>query len=101
MTDPHQHRATPDLSPAAEAVLTAQAKARCLEEWSGVNDPPCHPSDADWNGCVICVNRQSAAAALRAAATQLHCEPGQSYQTSGIIISRLQLLTIANELDPK
>jgi hypothetical protein len=55
------------LSPAAQAVLTAQAKQRCLFEWSNVNDPPCHPSDPDWNGCVQCIDRLGAAAALRAA----------------------------------
>jgi hypothetical protein len=59
------------LSPAAQAVLTAQAKERCLFEWSTVNDPPCHPSDSEWNGCIQCVDRRGIAAALRAAANQL------------------------------
>jgi hypothetical protein len=60
-----------DLSPAAQAVLTAQAKERCLFEWSTVNDPPCHPSDSEWNGCIQCVDRRGIAAALRAAADQV------------------------------
>ena len=60
-----------ELSPAAQAVLTAQAKERCLFEWSAVNDPPCHPSDADWNGCIQCIDRRGLAAALRAAADQV------------------------------
>jgi hypothetical protein len=59
------------LSPAAQAVLTASAKAACLEEWSTVNDPPCHPSDSGWNGCHLCVHRLSTAAALCAAADQV------------------------------
>lgn len=62
---------TNTVSPAAQAVLTAQAKERCLFEWSSVNDPPCHPSDPDWNGCVQCVDRRGLAAALRAAADQV------------------------------
>jgi len=40
-----------------------------------------------------------AAAALRAAAEQLHHDPGQSHQVGGIITSRLQLLAIADELE--
>jgi hypothetical protein len=54
------------LSPAAQAVLEAHAKARCQREWSTVNDPPCHPSDPEWNGCGICVDRAGPAAAIRA-----------------------------------
>lgn len=60
-----------DLSPAAQAVLTAQAKERCLFEWSALNDPPCRPSDADWNGCVQCVDRGGLAAAFRALADRM------------------------------
>jgi hypothetical protein len=60
-----------NLSPAAQAVLTAQAKERCLFEWSTVNDLPCHPSDSEWNGCIQCVDRRGVAAALRAAADQV------------------------------
>jgi len=56
------------LSPAAQAVLRADAGARCVSEWDSVNDPPCHPSDSNWNGCFDCVNRSAVAAALRAAA---------------------------------
>ena len=60
-----------DLSPAARAVLTAQAKERCLFEWSDVNDPPCHPSDPEWNGCFDCIDRRGIAAALRAVVQEL------------------------------
>lgn len=60
-----------NLSPAAQAVLIAQAKQRCLYEWSTVNDPPCHPSDPDWNGCIQCIDRRGTAASLRAAADQM------------------------------
>ena len=70
-----------DLSPQAQAVLTAQAKERCLFEWSAVNDPPCHPSDAGWNGCVQCIDRRGTAAAIRAATDQVvpnEPEPEQS-----------------------
>ncbi len=62
---------TDSFSPAAQAVLTAQAKERCLFEWSAVNDPPCHPSDPGWNGCVQCVDRRGIAAALQAAADEV------------------------------
>lgn len=30
------------------------AKRKCRSEWESVNDPPCHPSDADWRPCPIC-----------------------------------------------
>jgi hypothetical protein len=85
-----------DLSPEAQAVLTAQAKARCLEEWSSVNDPPCHPSDADWNGCGICVDRGGAAAVLRAAVKQTRFpQHGDCFACDAA-----RLLSIANELSP-
>lgn len=32
----------------------AQAMARCLKELEGVNDPPCHPSDHNWQPCELC-----------------------------------------------
>jgi hypothetical protein len=78
-----------DLSPAAQAVLRADAGARCVSEWDSVNDPPCHPSDSNWNGCFDCVNRSAVAAALRAAADQVDWswEPAE------------QLLAIAAELE--
>ncbi len=66
------------LSPAAQAVLTAQAKERCLFEWSTVNDPPCHPSDSGWNGCIQCVDRRGIAAALRAVAEQVQSDTSKS-----------------------
>jgi hypothetical protein len=44
-------------------------------------------------------NGSVAAAALRAAADQLHHDPKQSHQIGGIIASRSQLLAIAAELD--
>jgi hypothetical protein len=75
-----------ELSPAAQKILRADAAERCLVEWSSVNDPPCHPSDEGWNGCVTCVNRAAVAAALRAAA--LHCKR-----------DTLILLAIADELE--
>jgi hypothetical protein len=74
-----------DLSPAAQAVLDAYG--HCLGSYEA-------------QVAATCSGRSRLAAALRAAATQLHCDPGQSYQTSGILISRLQLLCLANELDP-
>ena len=67
------------LSPAAQAVLTAQAKQRCLFEWSNVNDPPCHPSDPEWNGCVQCIDRLGVAAVARELAEQVvPDEPNES-----------------------
>ena len=113
---------TEPLSPAAEAVLRADAAARCLFEWDSVNDPPCHPSDHDWNGCIRCVNRLATAAALRAAAGQVvpeetsfpnanEPEARERFNTpeewlySGIEqdqrqATRTAFLTLANELDP-
>ena len=89
------------LSPAAQAVLRADAAARCLSEWDSVNDPPCHPSDGDWNGCIRCVNRSAVAAALRAAADQCKIEwnyhPDYPETESVIIVS--DLFAIATELD--
>lgn len=29
-------------------------QTRCAYEWSTVNDPPCHPSDAGWAPCPLC-----------------------------------------------
>lgn len=62
------------LSPAAQAVLTAQAKQRCLFEWSNAKDPPCHPSDPNWNGCAQCIDRHGVAATLRASAEQMRSD---------------------------
>jgi hypothetical protein len=45
------------------------------------------------------VDRKALAVALRAAAEQLHHDPGQSHQVGGVIASRLQLLAIAAELE--
>jgi hypothetical protein len=81
--------------PAAQAVLDAQAKERCLFEWSSVNDPPCHPSDPDWKGCVQCLDRRSHAAALREAADQV--VPGNGSRKNNEI--RAELLAIAAELE--
>jgi len=69
-----------DLSPAAQAVLDALY----MEELNGPQQM---------------MARAHAAAALRAAAEQLHHDPGQSHQVGGIITSRLQLLAIADELE--
>ena len=84
-----------DLSPAARAVLTAQAKERCLFEWSHFNDPPCHPSDPEWNGCFDCIDRRGIAAALRAAADQFNSVEAMP----GAPFCRNKLLAIANELE--
>jgi hypothetical protein len=100
------------LSPAAQAVLRADAGARCVSEWDSVNDPPCHPSDSNWNGCFDCVNRFAVAAALRAAADQVMPEEprptgmrpcGDTYSAREIrraerMKLREQLLAIAAEL---
>ena len=96
-----------DLSPVAQAVLTAQAKERCLFEWSALNDPPCHPSDSGWNGCVQCVDRRGLAAALRAVADQLPlqpltrkpADPFEEGLRQGQELSRVELLAIADELE--
>ena len=91
------------LSPAAQAVLTAQAKQRCLFEWSNVNDPPCHPSDPDWNGCVQCIDRLGVAAALRAASGRLRLGlVGGSFHpkfAEGVLATMDPLERIANELE--
>lgn len=101
-----------DLSPAAQAVLRADAGARCVSEWDSVNDPPCHPSDSNWNGCFDCVNRSALAAALRAAADEVVPEdydpPRSSYPEAQAFVDgkccrnedvRDALLAIAAELD--
>ena len=91
---------TEPLSPAAEAVLRADAAARCLFEWDSVNDPPCHPSDHDWNGCIRCVNRLATAAALRAAADQEEKNPWRGrIESVGAMWMRDKLLAIAAELE--
>jgi hypothetical protein len=90
------------LSPAAQAVLTAQAKQRCLFEWSNVNDPPCHPSNPDWNGCVQCIDRLGAAAALRAASDRTDCLIGDIYHrkfAEGVEAAGDFLKRIAAELE--
>lgn len=89
-----------DLTPTAQEVLIASAKARCLHEWYNVNDPPCHPSDEGWNGCIQCVNRSSIAATLRAAADLV--VPEGDYKSGEVMLIamniRLKLLAIADEL---
>ena len=98
----------PELSPAAQKILRADAAERCLVEWSSVNDPPCHPSDEGWKGCGTCVNRAAVAAALEAAADQVvpdQQEPA-TWPDMGIShtlwlkcqVIRRQLLAIAAEL---
>lgn len=76
---------TRPLSPAAEAVLFAFLNGY-VAKWNGTS----------CGGC-----RSGLAAALRAAATALKPDDGQSHQVGGIISARLQLLAIANELDPR
>ena len=51
----------------AQVVMTATTRARCRDQWSTVNDPPCHPNDVEWNGCHLCLSRAGDAAAIRAA----------------------------------
>lgn len=64
----------------AQAVADAAARARCRDQWSTVNDPPCHPSDEGWNGCHLCVSRAGDAAAIRAAVDLvLPEEPGPEW----------------------
>lgn len=35
------------------------AKARCLQEFEDLNDPPCHPGDEDWRPCWFCDGSRS------------------------------------------
>jgi hypothetical protein len=63
-----------ELSPQAQAVLTAQASQRCLQEMEPFNDPPCHPCDPGWNGCGQCVDRLGLAAALTTIAEQFYSD---------------------------
>ena len=80
-----------DLSPAAQAVLIAEAKSCCLRE-----ERDCHPDDSDWNGCYICVHRRGLSAALRAAADHLNRQKGWSL---GVRWSADELIGIADELE--
>ena len=80
---------TRPLSPAAQAMLDAVADV----EWS--------IDFTDLAATVADTQRAIAAAALRAAATALKPDDGQSHQVGGIISARLQLFAIANELDPR
>ena len=93
-----------DLSISAQAILTAQAKQRCLNEWDHVNDPPCHPSDDDWNGCYQCIDRRGLAAALRVTADQVFPTMQSPWGSTLIPVltsweSRAKLLAIAAELE--
>jgi hypothetical protein len=81
-----------ELSPAAKAILVAEAKSRCLREERG-----CHSTDSDWNGCWICVHRKGVAAALRAAADQL--QERKPRLNIGIDWSSSELYAIAAELE--
>jgi hypothetical protein len=96
----------PPLSPAAQAVLVAHAKARCQREWSTVTDPPCHPLDPEWNGCGICVDRAGPAAAIRAlveATLPEDLRTCETFTNEAIRLNRMgicaQQLAIAAELD--
>lgn len=31
-----------------------KCRDRCITEWAGVNDPPCHPGDENWKPCDLC-----------------------------------------------
>lgn len=94
----------------AAAVLTAATRARCLDHWSTVNDPPCHPSDPEWNGCNLCVRRAGDAAAIRAAVDLvLPEEPGPTwsdprkevydYQRQSRVNARARFLVIAEAME--
>ena len=94
----------------AQAVTNATTRARCRDQWSTVNDPPCHPSDVEWNGCHLCLSRAGDAAAIRAALNLvLPEEPGPEwsdpretvydYQRQSRVNARTQFLAIAAELD--
>jgi hypothetical protein len=90
-----------ELSPAAKAILVAEAKSRCLREERG-----CHPTDFDWNGCWICVHRKGVAAALRAAVNQVlpeNANPvGDEHDAARAdqwLRIRLKMLAIAAELN--
>lgn len=95
------------VSSAAQAALIASAKLRCLREWTDVNDPPCHPSDENWNGCYLCVHRAGVAAALRAAATCLPLQPVtrrpvDEYElglAQGQAMLKNELISIADEIE--
>jgi hypothetical protein len=84
-----------ELSPAAKAILVAQAKSRCLREERGREERGCHPTDSDWNGCWICVHRKGVAAALLAAADQI--VPANGSRKNNEI--RSKILAIADELE--
>ncbi len=84
-------------SPAAQAVLRADAGARCVSEWDSVNDPPCHPSDSNWNGCFDCVNRSAVAAALRAAAVEVCLRWAELQHPSDVLNSIADELEGAND----
>jgi len=84
----------------AQVVIDAAARARCLHQWSTVNDPPCHPNDEGWNGCHLCVSRAGDAAAIRAAVDLMLPEErrlcDRSWQR---MIKRAEFLAIAAELE--
>ena len=84
----------------AQAVTKAAARARCLDQWSGTNDPPCHPSDSEWNGCHLCVNRAGDAAAIRAAVDLvLPEEYRRTDRANQRMIKRAQFLAIADAME--
>jgi hypothetical protein len=91
-----------ELSPAAKAVLIAEAKSRCLRE-----QRDCHPDDDDWNGCWLCVHRRGLAAALRAAADQVvppaleeeFNDRNQALPLKKMVEIRQKLNAIATELE--
>ena len=96
----------------AQVVIDAAARARCLYQWSTVNDPPCHPSDDGWTGCHLCVSHSNAgdAAAIRAAVDLVLPEEAgpelndprgaiRDYQRLSRQDARAQFLAIAAELE--
>ena len=94
----------------AQAVTNATTRARCRDQWSTVNDPPCHPSDEGWNGCHLCLSRAGDAAAIRAAVDLVLPEEAgpewsdaremvYDYQRQSRVNARAQLLAIAAEME--
>ena len=94
----------------AQAVTNATTRARCRDQWSTVNDPPCHPSDVEWNGCHLCLSRAGDAAAIRAAVDLVLPEEAgpelndprgaiRDYQRLSRQDARAQFLAIAAELE--
>jgi hypothetical protein len=85
------------LSPAAQFVLDTTSRAKCIQEWCNVNDPPCHPSDLDWKGCAVCRDTAIPAAVLREVVDQLqyyNCFEGED-----MLLDARAILDVVDELE--